>query len=174
MDLFAPNLVITDLKMPKIDGIRLMDEIRTNNSDVDFIMITAFETVDTAVEAMRKGAADYIPKPLREPEQLRIAVSRIYEKQRLVAENKFREDLYYRLNVFPVAIPPLRERKGAIPGIANYLARTIFVRLGKEVKELPDDTARSLAHYPWPGNVRELENVIEKRLITGKGPASGL
>ncbi|HEX8948709.1 MAG TPA: sigma-54 dependent transcriptional regulator [Dissulfurispiraceae bacterium] len=333
VDSFHPNLVITDLKMPKLDGIGLMEKVRDRDAETDFIVVTAFATVDTAVSAMKKGAVDYIVKPLKDPEQLRIAVSKIYEKQKLVnenrmlkagafrdmppaailfagmdgvlsdiedvakteatvilygetgtgksliakaihhmsgrgglfveincaaipenlleselfgyekgaftgavarkrgkfeladegtifldevsemspslqakflkvlqdrtferigsldtmrtsarviaatnrnlkllaAENKFREDLYYRLNVFPVSLPPLRERRAHIPGIARYLSGAISARLGRKEKAIPDEVLERLSGYPWPGNVRELENVIERAIITSRG-----
>lgn len=333
VDSYSPNLVITDLKMPEMDGIQFMEEVKSRNSDIDFIMITAFATVDTAVSAMKKGASDYITKPLNDPDQLRIAVSKIYERQRLVEENKllkfeafhdmppieivfsgmegilkeikdvaltdatvvlcgetgtgksliakiihsmsgrtgpfvdincaaipenlleselfgyekgaftgalsrkkgrfemagdgtifldevsemspalqakflkvlqdrtferlgslqtiktnarviaatnrdlkalveekkFREDLYYRLNVFPINIPPLRDRKEHIPDIANYLVKVISARLGKEAKTITADGMEKLANYAWPGNIRELENVIERSVIISRG-----
>ncbi len=333
VDSFAPNLVITDLKMPKIDGITLMERIKERFPEVDFIMITAFATVDTAVTAMKKGAVDYITKPLKDPEELRIAVSKIYDRQRLLIENrllkseairdippvdtiflgmenvlreiydvadtdstviiygetgtgktliakvvhhlsqrpglfveincaaipdnlleselfgyekgaftgalsqkkgkfelaidgtifldeiaemapalqakllkvlqdrsferlgslitlysnarviaatnkdlkllmeenKFRHDLFYRLNVFPIHIPPLRERKEHIALISDYLINTISARLGKEVKALDEDALNKLLSYNWPGNIRELENVIERSIIVSRG-----
>jgi DNA-binding NtrC family response regulator len=333
VDSYSPNLVITDLKMPKMDGIQFMEEVKNRNSDIDFIMITAFATVDTAVSAMKKGASDYITKPLQDPEQLRIAVSKIYERQRLVEENKllksdafhgmppidivfagmdkilkdirdvaptdatiilygetgtgksliakiihhisgrtgpfvdincaaipenlleselfgyekgaftgalsqkkgrfeiagdgtifldevsemspalqakflkvlqdktferlgslntiktnarvvaatnrdlkalveekkFREDLYYRLNVFPINIPSLRDRRKHIPDIAGYLVKVISARLGKETKTIPADEMEKLVGYAWPGNIRELENVIERSVIISRG-----
>ncbi len=332
-DPFSPNLIITDLKMPKMDGITFMDKVKKKNEDMDFLMVTAFATVETAVEAMKKGAADYITKPLKDPEQLRIAVSKIYERQRLTAENrmlksemlhdippveivfsgmegilkdiqdvaptdatvilygetgtgktliakiihntsgrsglfvdincaaipenlleselfgyekgaftgalsqkkgrfelagdgtifldevsemspalqakflkvlqdrtferlgslntiktnarviaatnknlkslveerKFREDLYYRLNVFPIKIPPLRERKEHIPGIADYIVKTVSSKLGRESKQIPADAMDKLTNYTWPGNIRELENVIERSAIISRG-----
>jgi DNA-binding NtrC family response regulator len=333
VDSYSPNLAITDLKMPKMSGIQLMEEIKNRNSDIDFIMVTAFATVDTAVSAMKKGASDYITKPLKDPEQLRIAVSKIYERQKLVEENKllkseafhdmppmdivfagmdkilkdirdvaptdatiilygetgtgksliakiihhmsgrtgpfvnincaaipenlleselfgyekgaftgalsqkkgrfelagdgtifldevsemspalqakflkvlqdrtferlgslntiktnarvvaatnrdlkalveekkFREDLYYRLNVFPINIPSLRDRKKHIPDIAGYLVKVISARLGKEARIVPADEMEKLADYAWPGNIRELENVIERSVIISRG-----
>ncbi len=329
---FSPNLIITDMKMPHMDGIRFMEEIRKNRLDIDFIVITAFATVEDAVKAMKMGASDYITKPLKSPEQLRIVVSKIYEKQRLISENillkseifgdmpplnvifagieniledikavaptdatvmiygetgtgksliakvihklskrtgpfvdincaaipeslleselfgyekgaftgaqsmkkgkfelandgtifldeisemrleiqakflkvlqerifsrlgslndiktnarviaatnrnlkelvgekKFREDLYYRLNVFPITIPPLRERKGHIPEIAKYLIKTISARLGKDIKEISNEDMERLSKYEWTGNIRELENVIERAIILSK------
>jgi DNA-binding NtrC family response regulator len=334
LDAFLPNLIITDMKMPGMDGIAFMESVRGRYSDVDFIMITAFATVETAVAAMKLGASDYITKPLNEPEQLRLVVSKVYEKQRLVNENrflmeevfedlppqeiifagmesvlreirdvapteatvilygetgtgksliagtihrlsnkrgpfvdincaaipenlleselfgyekgaftgavarkkgrfemandgsifldevsemslflqvkllkvlqertferlgsvttlktnarviaatnrdlrelvstgKFREDLFYRLNVFPVNIPPLRERKDHIPAISGFLSRGISARLGKGPKTIGNETMRRLREYSWPGNIRELENILERGIITSRGP----
>jgi DNA-binding NtrC family response regulator len=332
LDSFGPNLIISDLKMPKMDGIRFMEEAR-KVSDADFIVITAFATVETAVAAMKKGAADYITKPLKDPDQLRIVVARIFERQDLLTENAlmkatlfdnipsldivfagidevlrevkdvattdatvmlygetgtgktlvakvlhclsgrkgpfvdincaaipenlleselfghekgaftgalqqkkgkfelanegtilldeisemsttlqakllkvlqertferlgslstlktnarviaatnrdlkqmvgdriFREDLYYRLNVFPILIPTLRDRKSHLQEIAHYLVNTISRRLGKETKTIPEAVMKNVMEYQWPGNIRELENVIERALIVAKG-----
>ncbi len=326
----CPNLVITDLRMPDMDGIALMKEI---GSGVDFIVMTAFAAVDTAVEAMKQGASDYITKPMKSPEEIRKAVFNIYQRQRLalenrflknsqvsdmppreivfagiqevfrdvadvagtdatvilygetgtgksliakelhnlsgrdgpfvdincaaipeslleselfgyekgaftgaaqqkrgkfeladegtlfldevsemsmfiqakfltilqdktferlgslnklrtnariiaatnrdlkqmVAEKRFREDLYYRLNVFPIRIPSLRERKGSLRQIAEYLAKSISIRLGKGLKYLDSQSMERILAYKWPGNVRELENVIERAIIVSKG-----
>ncbi len=330
---FRPNLIITDLKMPKMDGITFMEHARQIVPDADFIIVTAYATVDTAIAAMKKGALEYITKPLKNPEELRIAVTRIAERQSLIAENrqlrsdlfgplppievifagmesilrdiedvaptgatvimygetgtgksliakvlhhlsgrgglfieincaaipeqlleselfgfekgaftgatqqkkgrfeiandgtifldeiaemglglqakllkvlqdktferlgslkslrtnariiaatnrnlkelaaqkKFREDLYYRLNVFPVTIPPLRERKAAIASIADYLVRAVAARLGKPARPLPGSAYAALAQYDWPGNIRELENLIERSIIITRG-----
>ena len=86
LDSFEPNLIISDLKMPKMDGVRLMEVVR-KSSAVDFIMVTAFATVETAVMAMKRGAVDYITKPLKDPDQLRIAVAKVFERQELLSEN---------------------------------------------------------------------------------------
>jgi DNA-binding NtrC family response regulator len=332
LDSFAPNLILSDLKMPKIDGIRFMEEAR-KVSDADFIVITAFATVETAVAAMKKGAADYITKPLKDPDQLRIAVSRIFDRQDLLTENallkaalfedipeldivfagmddvlrevkdvaptdatvmlhgetgtgksliakvihclsgkkgpfvdincaaipenlleselfghekgaftgalqqkkgkfelandgtilldevsemsttlqakllkvlqektferlgslntlktnarviaatnrdlkqmvsdgKFREDLYYRLNVFPVLIPSLKDRKSHLQKIVHYLVASISRRLGKGTKTIPESVMESIMEYQWSGNIRELGNVIERAVIIAKG-----
>ncbi len=330
---FRPNLIITDLKMPKMDGITFMEQARQIVPDADFIIVTAYATVDTAIAAMKKGALEYITKPLKTPEELRIAVTRIAERQSLIAENrqlrsdlfgplpplnvifagmepvlrdiedvapteatvimygetgtgksliakvlhhmsgrpgpfveincaaipeqlieselfgfekgaftsashqkkgrfeiahngsifldeiaeiglglqakllkvlqdktferlgsltslrtnariiaatnrslkelaaekKFREDLYYRLNVFPVTIPPLRERTAQIPVIADYLVQAISAKLGKPHRPLPKNVYDMLSRYDWPGNIRELENLIERSIIISRG-----
>lgn len=329
---FNADMVITDLKMPDMDGIQLMNIARTKYPDADFVVITAFATVESAVDAMKKGAVDYITKPLKDLDELRITVARIFEKRKLLQENitlkneqtdslppvelifsgidkvyeevkavspadttvilygetgtgksliariihvlsrrkglfvtvncaaipgtlleseffghekgaftgavssrkgkfelasdgtifldeisemtvdlqakllrvlqekcferlgglesitvdtrviaatnrdlkklvgegSFREDLYYRLNVFPVSIPPLSERKEAIPVLVEYVADRLSRKLGKHVKSISEDTMKRLTSYPWPGNIRELENTIERAIILSK------
>ncbi len=332
LDAFEPSLVISDLKMPKMDGIKFMDEVKRRRQ-IDFIMITAFATVETAIEAMKKGAEDYITKPLKDPDQLRIAVAKVFDRQTLLDENallksalfadipafeivfagmenilrelkdvaptdatvmlygetgtgktlvakilhrlsgrkgpfvdincaaipenlleselfgyekgaftgalsqkkgkfelandgsilldevsemsltlqakllkvlqertferigslntlktsariiaatnrnlkemvkegKFREDLFYRLNVFPVSIPPLRERGEHLEKITTYLISVIAQRFGREPKVIPAGVFQNMREYPWPGNIRELENVLERAIIVSKG-----
>ena len=330
---FSPHLILADLKMPGMSGLELMERVKDEHPEIDFVMITAFGTVETAVKAMKLGAFDYITKPLKDPEELRQLVARIFEKQDLTLENqllkeqlseelppmdliflgieevrqevenvaptgatvmlygesgtgksiiakvihhlsgkkgpfveincaaipenlleaelfgyergaftgavtskkgkfelaqngtifldeisemglssqakllrvlqdgsferlgglatiktnarviaatnrnlrealrekKFREDLYYRLNVFPIEIPPLRQRKKAIPEIAKYFIAQASKRMGKEIRQIPDGVMKTLQNYPWPGNIRELQNVIERAVILSKG-----
>ncbi len=329
---FSPNLVITDLKMPDISGLDLLKKVRSERPEIDFIILTAYATVENAVEAMKQGALDYLIKPLKDPDELRMAVARVVERQTLMAvdtlwrnqlaeglpptdvifagmkdvwseiqhvaktdatvllqgesgtgkslvakaihhlsgrkgpfvelncaaipetlieselfghekgaftgaikakrgkfelaqngtifldeigemplsaqakflrilqerifervggtttlttsariiaatnqdlmagirEKRFREDLYYRLNVFPVTLPPLRKRLEAIQVLTNYLVRSISTRVGKKVSEISDDAIKQLKSYEWPGNVRELHNVIERAIILGR------
>jgi DNA-binding NtrC family response regulator len=331
---FSPNIVITDLKMPDLSGIELLKRVRRENMETDFILLTAFATVKNAVLAMKEGALDYLIKPLKDPDELRMAVARAAERQSLLAANtlwrhqlanglppndvlfagmesvwteikhvaqtdatvlllgesgtgksliakaihhasgkqgpfvdlncaaipetlieselfghergaftgavktkqgkfelaqggtifldeigempisaqtkllrvlqertfervggtttlnttariiaatnqnlaeqirekRFREDLYYRLSVFPIFLPPLRDRPGATAGLCNYLVRSISARVGKKVSELPETTIRELESYSWPGNVRELHNILERAIILAKGP----
>ena len=329
---FSPNLVITDLKMPDISGLDLLKKVRSERPEIDFIILTAYATVENAVEAMKEGALDYLIKPLKDPDELRMAVSRVVERQTLMAvntlwrnqlseglpptdvifagmeevwkeiqhvaktdatvllqgesgtgkslvakaihhlserkgpfvelncaaipetlieselfghekgaftgaiktkrgkfelaqngtifldeigemplsaqakflrilqertfervggtttlntsariiaatnqdlmagirEKRFREDLYYRLNVFPITLPPLRKRLEAIQVLTNYLVRSISTRVGKKVSEISDDTLKQIKSYEWPGNVRELHNVIERAIILSR------
>ena len=87
---------------------------------------------------------------------------------------RFREDLFYRLNVFPIQLPPLRERPDDIPRLAEAFARRFAQRLGKKIAPLSPESARRLQAYAWPGNVRELENVIERAVITAVGDRMNL
>jgi formate hydrogenlyase transcriptional activator len=86
----------------------------------------------------------------------------------LVAHGKFREDLYYRLNVFPIAVPPLRERGEDIPLLVWTFAKQFGQALGKPVERIPQETMDALRHYPWPGNIRELRNVLERAVIVSE------
>src|SRR5262249_4169603 len=87
-----------------------------------------------------------------------------------VAERKFRQDLYYRLNVFPVTLPPLRERPEDIPLLVHYFVARDRAKIGRQIPRVPKSTMERLAGYAWPGNVRELENVIERAVILSPGP----
>ncbi|MGQ9745889.1 MAG: sigma-54-dependent transcriptional regulator [Dissulfurimicrobium sp.] len=331
---FSPNLVITDLKMPDMNGIDLMREVKKKRPEIDFILLTAFATVENAVMAMKEGAEDYLIKPLKDPDELRIAVSKILERQMLLAANKlwqnqlsaglppsdvlfagmeyiwdeirqvaktdatvlllgesgtgksliarvvhsvsgrkgpfvelncaaipealieselfghergaftgaikakqgkfelaqegtifldeigempitlqpkllrvlqerafervggvstlittarviaatnqdlllkikekrFREDLYYRLNVFPIVLPPLRQRIKALPTIANYMIQSISVKVGVKAPRLSEESVKAMQSYAWPGNIRELHNVLERAIILNHGP----
>jgi PAS domain S-box-containing protein len=82
-----------------------------------------------------------------------------------VATGRFRQDLFYRLNVYPITIPPLRQRRGDIPRLVEYFVREIGMRMGKEFTEVPSVVMQELIEYHWPGNVRELQNVIERAVI---------
>ena len=88
---------------------------------------------------------------------------------RMVQEHKFRADLYYRLNVFPIMLPPLRERIDDIPLLVAYFVRTIAERQGKSIDHIPDNVMEVLKSHPWPGNIRELQNFIERAVIMTKG-----
>ena len=87
----------------------------------------------------------------------------------MVQKEKFREDLYYRLNVISLPLPPLRERTGDIPMLAYYFLRRYAAQSGKEVKGIAPKTLELLEAYPWPGNVRELQNVIERAVVLTEG-----
>ena len=326
---FIPHLVITDLKMPKMDGITFLEKAKNIFPDTQFIIITAYGTIPSAVEAMKKGAVDYITKPLSSPEDFISLISKllrrekakislsekpfeippfeilfagmedIYEKiiqvaptettvilygetgtgksaiakaihflsgkrgnfveincaaipetlieselfgyekgafsgaikskpgkielakdgtlfldeiaemsqtvqakflrvlqdktferlgglttiktnarfvvatnkdlLKLVRQGKFREDLYFRVNVFPIYIPPLRERKEAILKIADYIINKLSKKIGKDPLKLSKNSKEILKNYSWPGNIRELENVLERGFILAKG-----
>jgi formate hydrogenlyase transcriptional activator len=87
----------------------------------------------------------------------------------MVAENKFRSDLYYRLNVFPLDLPPLRQRADDIPRLVRHFTQRFARRMGRAIEAIPSEAMDAMVRYPWPGNVRELQNVIERAVILSKG-----
>src|SRR5580692_4870827 len=87
-----------------------------------------------------------------------------------VAEGKFRSDLYYRLNVFPVRVPALRERPEDIPLLVRHFVQQFSRRLNRAIEAIPAEAMTALTRYPWPGNIRELQNVIERAVILTNGP----
>jgi len=86
-----------------------------------------------------------------------------------VREKTFREDLYYRLSVFPLQLPPLRDRRADIPPLALFLVNKFASRIGKRIDGVGKETMGRLLAYAWPGNVRELENIIERAVILANG-----
>jgi formate hydrogenlyase transcriptional activator len=88
---------------------------------------------------------------------------------RMVAEGQFRKDLYYRLNVFPVMLPPLRQRREDIPRLARHFVQKFAKRMGRRVETIPGEVLTALTAYSWPGNIRELENLIERAVILSPG-----
>ena len=88
---------------------------------------------------------------------------------KLVARNQFRSDLYYRLNVFPIPVPPLRHRSGDIPLLVAHFVRVYAKRMNKQIDRIPDEVMEALIGQPWPGNVRELQNFIERSVILTDG-----
>lgn len=87
----------------------------------------------------------------------------------MVDEGTFREDLYYRLNVFPIQVPALRERKEDIPTLIRFFLKKLAERLGRQIEAVPRNVISTLQEYNWPGNVRELENVVERAMILTTG-----
>jgi formate hydrogenlyase transcriptional activator len=87
----------------------------------------------------------------------------------MIGDGKFREDLFYRLNVFPIEIPPLRERRDDIPLLVNYFVSTLSRRMGKQIESVPERAMEVLSNHPWRGNVRELANFIERAVIRSQG-----
>ncbi len=88
----------------------------------------------------------------------------------MVDEQKFRQDLFYRLNVFPIRVPPLRERTEDIPLLVRHFVQQFGRKMNKRIDTIGSETMRALVHYDWPGNIRELQNVIERAVILSPGP----
>ena len=111
-------------------------------------------------------------RTLRTDARLIAATNRDLEA--MVSEQKFRLDLFFRLNVFPVRVPPLREREGDIPLLVRHFAQQFSRRMNKMIETIPSATMDALCRYHWPGNIRELQNVIERAVIISPGPVLNL
>ena len=108
------------------------------------------------------------PKPIRIDTRVIAATHRDLEKR--IADGSFREDLFYRLNVFPIRVPPLRERIEDIPLLVWRFVKEFSASLGKRIDVVPLDNLVALQRHPWPGNIRELRNVVERAMILNTGP----
>jgi formate hydrogenlyase transcriptional activator len=100
---------------------------------------------------------------------VRVIAATNQDLERMVQEGKFRADLYYRLNVFPMTLPPLRERAEDIPLLAQHFVQKFAKQQGKEIETIPDEVMAALECYHWPGNIRELQNIIERGVIMTSG-----
>ena len=100
---------------------------------------------------------------------VRVIAATNQDLSRMVEEKTFRADLYYRLSVFPINLPPLRERKDDIPSLVNYFMRRFSRQMGKSIDQVPDGVMEILQSYHWPGNIRELQNFIERSAIVTQG-----
>jgi len=107
-------------------------------------------------------------KPI--PVNVRLVAATNRDLAKMVAEGQFRSDLYYRLRVFPILLPPLRERREDIPLLVRYFVDRHARKLYRKIESIPDETMRALTRWDWPGNIRELENFIERAVILSKGP----
>ena len=137
-----------------------LDEIGELPLDLQPKLLQVIETG----EFERLGSSDTINVDAR----IIAATNRNLEAE--VGKRTFREDLWYRLNIFPITMPPLRERREDIPLLVNYFIDRISKRLGKTISLVPVNVMDALRSYHWPGNIRELENVLERAVINSSGP----
>jgi transcriptional regulator with GAF, ATPase, and Fis domain len=96
---------------------------------------------------------------------VRLVAATNRDLEEMVNHGQFRSDLYYRLNVFPVQLPPLRERREDIPALVSHFVERFGQRMGREIDNIPPETMSALSSYQWPGNIRELQNLIERAVI---------
>ncbi len=142
-------------------GTLLLDEV----SEMDMPLQAKLLRVIQESEIDRLGGKDPIPVDAR------IIATTNADLKKCIQEKKFREDLYYRLNVIPVRVPPLRERRGDIAALAGHFLAKYAAENGRKRPALAVETLEALSAYPWPGNVRELENVIERAVLVCRGDA---
>ncbi|MEJ2535463.1 MAG: sigma-54 dependent transcriptional regulator [Calditrichia bacterium] len=141
-------------------GTLFLDEI----GDISFKMQIDLLRVLEGKRFTRLGGSEEISVDFR----LICATNKNLEK--LVEEEKFRDDLYYRINVFSIFLPPLRKRKSDIIMLANHFIQKYARSMGKPKKSIASNVQEMMLEYSWPGNVRELENAIERAMVIGKGP----
>lgn len=142
-----------------MDGTLFLDEI----ADMPLNMQVKLLRVIQDGEITPVGGDD----PRKVDVRVIAATNRNLEK--MVGEGSFRDDLYYRLNVVPIAVPPLRERREDIPYLTQHIMQKLNKKLNKSIQKLPDEIMEALLRYPFPGNVRELENMLERGFILSEG-----
>src|SRR5213075_882809 len=101
---------------------------------------------------------------------LRVIAATNRDLRQMVSEARFQEDLFYRLNVIPIEIPPLRERRDDIPALVEHFVTKHAARTGRRIEPIDESVLAGLKQYDWPGNVRELENTIERAVVLSQGP----
>jgi transcriptional regulator with GAF, ATPase, and Fis domain len=122
------------------------------------------------LRVLQEGEFERLGSPRTIRVDVRVIVSTSRDLKAEIRNNRFREDLFYRLNVFPISMPPLRMRRDDIPHLVRHFVDKYARKVGRQIKTIPKSTLKSLQGYPWPGNVRELEHVIERAVITSTGP----
>ena len=123
------------------------------------------------LRVMRDGELERLGSPRTLKVNVRIIASSSRDLEQEVRCGRFREDLFYRLKVFPVTIPPLRERKGDIPLLVRHFVAKYNNKSGRKIETVSEEALNALQAYCWPGNVRELESVVERAVITSRGAA---
>src|SRR5437667_236471 len=213
LERLQPDVVFADVRLPGMSGIDLLKRIREFDPVLPVIMLTAYGSIEGAVEAVKLGAFDYVKKPV-DLEELKLLADRarenrllrqelsyyrrratrdvgvpamlgespviraVLERARQVAasdegaprQERFRKDLYFRLAVIVLDVPPLRERGSDVLLLTEHFLRSFNAKYGKVVREMSAAARDLLLSYPWPGNVRELSHVIERAVLWSRGP----
>lgn len=146
------------------EGTLFLDEISNLNLEIQGKLLRVLETG----ELKPVGATQF------HRTDVRIITATNKDLKGMVEEGGFREDLYYRLNVVPICIPPLRERKEDIPALAYHFLGLFCRKIGKQIEGFSDEALETLIHYDWPGNVRQLKNVVERLVIMTDNPTLDL
>jgi formate hydrogenlyase transcriptional activator len=143
------------------------------NSGTIFLDEVTELPLDTQVKLLRvlqEGEFERVGSSQTIKVDVRVIAATNRDLNEIVKNGSFRADLFYRLNVFPLESPPLRERKGDIPLLVNFFLSRFGKKLGKEVRGVSQKSMQSLVQYSWPGNIRELQNVIERAVVVARGP----
>ena len=142
-------------------GTIFLDEIGTMNPTLQSKLLRVLQ--EREIEPLGSERTEKI--------DVRVIAATNRDLRQMVADGKFQEDLFYRLNVIPIEIPPLRERRDDIPALIEHFVRKHAQRVGRRVDKIDDGVLAGLQQYDWPGNVRELENTIERAVVLAAGPA---
>jgi len=121
------------------------------------------------LRVLQDGEFERLGNPNTIKVDIRIIAATNRDLEKAIVNNTFREDLYYRLNVFPIKVPSLRERKEDIPFLVNYFIKKFCKKIGRKIEIIPQKVMDGLLTYDWPGNIRELENIIERAVIVCQG-----
>src|SRR5258705_3738751 len=121
------------------------------------------------LRAMQERAFERVGSARTKSVDARLVAATNRDLEEMIVKKQFRSDLYYRLNVFPIRIPPLRERREDIPLLVQYFTRKYARKMGKRIETVPAATMQKLQRWSWPGNVRELENLVERSVILTSG-----
>jgi PAS domain S-box-containing protein len=135
---------------------------------LDEIGDLALELQVKLLRVLQEGRFERLGSAQTRTVDVRVIAATNRDLDAMVARGEFREDLYYRLGVFPIRVPPLRERRADIPLLVWYFVSVLQTRLGRTIKTIPPQTMEALSAYDWPGNVRELQNVMERAMILSR------
>jgi formate hydrogenlyase transcriptional activator len=121
------------------------------------------------LRVLQEGEFERLGSTQTQRANVRLVAATNKDLAKLVAQNQFRNDLYYRLNVFPILVPPLRDRRGDIPSLVMHFVRIYAERMNKKIETIPTRVMEALVSHSWPGNIRELQNFIERSVILTDG-----
>jgi transcriptional regulator with GAF, ATPase, and Fis domain len=121
------------------------------------------------LRVIQNGEFERLGSPHTRKVDVRIIAATNRELHKEVKDGRFREDLYFRLNVYPITVPPLRDRMEDIPLLMNHFINRFNKKVGKSIDRISQKSMRMFQNYSWPGNIRELENIIERAMITSRG-----
>jgi len=136
---------------------------------LDEIADIPLELQPKLLRVLQEGEFERLGSTQTQRANVRLVAATNKDLAKQVAQNQFRRDLYYRLNVFPIPVPSLRERRGDIPLLARHFVGIYAERMKKQIEEIPTEVMEALVDHSWPGNVRELQNFIERSVILTAG-----
>jgi formate hydrogenlyase transcriptional activator len=128
-----------------------------------------FEVQAKLLRVLQEGEFEMLGSNVTHKVDVRLVAATNANLQKMIVERKFREDLYYRINVLPIAAPPLRQRRGDIPILIRHFVSVFAEQMGKQIDDIPPMVMQAMVEYAWPGNVRELQNLIERSVILSSG-----